>query len=69
MKGVGIFFIVNGALVMIIQIIGLATHPEYAEAQTSLISGSLISFVVGGLLIHSANKKKEKEDERNKWNQ
>lgn len=69
MKGLGIFFIVNGAIVLLIQIIGLATHPEYAEAQASLISGSLMSFVVGGLLVHSANKRKKEEEERKKWNQ
>ena len=60
MKGLGIFFIVNGAIVFLIQIIGLFTHPEYAEAQIRLISGSLI---------HSANKKKEREEEQKKWNQ
>lgn len=69
MKGLGIFFIVNGAIVFLIQIIGLCTHPEYAEAQIRLISGSLMSFVVGGLLVHSANKRKKEEEERKEWNQ
>ena len=69
MKGLGIFFIVNGAIVFLIQIIGLFTHPEYAEAQIRLISGCLMSFVIGGLLVHSANKKKEREEEQKKWNQ
>lgn len=69
MKGIGIFFIVNGCIVFIIQIIGLIVMPQYAEEQIRMISGSLMSFVIGGLLIHAANKKKEREEDKKKWDQ
>ena len=69
MKGIGIFFIVNGCIVFVIQIIGLIVAPQYAEQQMTMISGSLMSFVVGGLLVHTANKRKKREEEKKKWNQ
>lgn len=69
MKTFGIILIVIGCLNFIFSIVGMCIVPEYAEAQARQLSGSFIFFVIGGLLIHSANKKNKKNEEREKWNQ
>ena len=67
MKIAGIILLIFGIFDFIIGMIGLST--EFAEqAGGNLVFGILLA-VLGIMLIDRANKKRQKEQERERWSQ
>lgn len=69
MRTLGIVLVVIGCIDLLISIIGLATAPEYAEAQTTMLSGAIMFAFLGALFIHLDKKKKKQDEEKGQWNQ
>ena len=66
MKGLGIVFVVFAVLNLLVgflAIIGLGS----AEAFVSKLGAAAMLGVLGGFLISRANKKKEEQDNKRKW--
>ena len=71
MKIAGIIMIVIGILGIIFPIIALIASggaPEAAELVGRSLAGGAIWIVIGGLLIHSAKKRQEEKEKKDKWN-
>ncbi len=68
MKIGGIIILVIGALIFLIAIIGSVQVPEYAKQIGNQLSTSILFIALGIFMISRANKKKNENDEKNKWN-
>ncbi len=67
MKIAGIILVILGSLSLLGNCIGMSANPEHAEPA---ISGFVFAIGIIGLgiyLISRANKRKEEEDDRKKW--
>jgi hypothetical protein len=68
MKVTGIILIVLGVAHFILLLIALSMTPEYADKVIRLLFFDVGFAGLGLYLIQRANKKKEKQAEKNKWN-
>lgn len=68
MRTAGIVFLVIGCLDLVCAILGLASDPQSGNVFANLLSGSIMFIILGGILIHVANKRKRNEDEKKEWN-
>lgn len=66
MKVGGIIALIFGVLNLIIGIGGLST--QYADQATGKIGFGIGAIVLGIYLLNRANKKKEEQKEKDKWN-
>lgn len=65
MKGFGICFIVLAVLNFIVAIIAAA---EYPEVFVPKLMAAMMMGIIGWLLIEKANKNKQHQEEKEKWN-
>ena len=65
MKGFGIFFSVLAVLNFIVAIIAAA---EYPEAFVTKLMAAMMMGIIGWMLIEKANKNKQHQEEKEKWN-
>lgn len=67
MKIAGYIFIVLGVLAFVLSIVGLSTvdDPDAIERLGSILRGSFINFILGGVLIHCANSREKREKNKN----
>lgn len=71
MKIAGIVLIVIGTLCITIPIIALIAEgggPGAEDVIARSLAGGATWIVIGGLLIHSAKKRQEEKEQKDKWN-
>lgn len=71
MKIAGIVMISIGILGIILPIIALIASGEDPRAEEMVaqsLAGGTIWIVIGGLLVHSAKKRQEEKEQKDKWN-
>lgn len=71
MKIAGIVMIAIGILGIILPIIALIASggdPRAEEMVARSLAGGTIWIVIGGLLVHSAKKRQEEKEQKDKWN-
>ncbi len=67
MKTAGIVLIIFGGLSLFGNCVGMSANPEYAEQSIQGIVFAIGIIGLGIYLISRANKRKEEENERKKW--
>lgn len=64
MKVFGWFLLVSGFFSFIMAIVAVSVHPELVGQK---LSGAIMCLVLGGFLLWRAKKKKEEQEEADKW--
>jgi uncharacterized membrane protein len=68
MKITGIILVILGVVNFILHIVAMSSSPEHADRAVRLLFFDVGLAGLGIYLIQRANKKKEKQAEKDKWN-